>query len=63
MRGLYSVLQRLRAKYPRVPMMLCSGGGGRADYELLRYFTEFRTETSCRVVAAMTLRESCGVKK
>ena len=40
-RGLYSVLQRLRVKYPQVPMMLCSGGGGRADYELLKYFTEF----------------------
>jgi alpha-galactosidase len=40
-RGLYSVLQRLRAKYPTVPMMLCSGGGGRGDYELLKYFTEF----------------------
>lgn len=40
-RGLYRVLQRLRAKYPKVPMMLCSGGGGRADYELLKYFTEF----------------------
>ena len=39
--GLYSVLQRLRAKYPKVPMMLCSGGGARADYELLKYFTEF----------------------
>ena len=40
-RGLYNVLERLRAKYPKVPMMLCSGGGGRADYELLKYFTEF----------------------
>jgi len=40
-KGLYSVLQRLRAKYPKVPMMLCSGGGARADYELLKYFTEF----------------------
>lgn len=40
-RGLYRVLERLRAKYPEVPMMLCSGGGGRADYELLKYFTEF----------------------
>jgi alpha-galactosidase len=40
-KGLYQVLQRIRAKYPKVPMMLCSGGGGRADYEMLKYFTEF----------------------
>jgi alpha-galactosidase len=40
-RGLYKVLERVREKYPEVPMMLCSGGGGRGDYELLKYFTEF----------------------
>lgn len=39
--GLYKVLERIRAKYPKIPMMLCSGGGGRADYEVLKYFTEF----------------------
>ncbi|WP_219223450.1 alpha-galactosidase [Pedobacter antarcticus] len=41
MRGLYQVLERIRAKYPKVPMMLCSGGGGRVDYAALKYFTEF----------------------
>ncbi|MEO8236961.1 MAG: alpha-galactosidase [Flavobacterium sp.] len=40
-KGLYKVLQRIRVKYPKVPMMLCSGGGGRGDYEFLKYFTEF----------------------
>lgn len=40
-RGLYRVLDRIRAKYPDLPMMLCAGGGGRTDYEALRYFTEF----------------------
>ena len=40
-RGLYKVLQRIRNKYPDVPMMLCSGGGGRVDYAALQYFTEF----------------------
>ena len=33
--GLYKVLDRVRAAYPVVPMMLCSGGGGRVDYEAL----------------------------
>ncbi|MFY0256008.1 alpha-galactosidase [Chitinophaga sp. 30R24] len=41
MRGLYKVLESIRAKYPKVPMMLCSGGGGRVDYAALQYFTEF----------------------
>ncbi|CAN5825387.1 alpha-galactosidase [soil metagenome] len=40
-KGLYKVLDRLRAKYPTVPMMLCSGGGGRVDYGALQYFTEY----------------------
>lgn len=40
-KGLYKVLDRLRAKYPKVPMMLCSGGGARVDYGGLKYFTEY----------------------
>lgn len=40
-RGLYALLDRIRAKYPHIPMMLCSGGGGRVDYGAMRYFTEF----------------------
>lgn len=40
-KGLYNVLDRVKAKYPNLPMMLCAGGGGRSDYEALKYFTEF----------------------
>ena len=40
-RSLYRVMERIRAKYPRLPIMLCSGGGGRTDYGALKYFTEF----------------------
>lgn len=40
-KGLYAVLERIREKYPDLPMMLCSGGGGRTDYGALSYFTEF----------------------
>lgn len=39
--GFYAVLKRLREKYPSLPIMLCSGGGGRTDYGALQYFTEF----------------------
>ena len=39
--SLYRVLDRLRQKYPVMPIMLCSGGGGRVDYGALKYFTEF----------------------
>lgn len=40
-RGFYKVMERVRAKYPRLPIMLCAGGGGRTDYKALEYFTEF----------------------
>ncbi|TXH21894.1 MAG: alpha-galactosidase [Chitinophagaceae bacterium] len=40
-KGLEKVLQKIRTKYPKLPMMLCSGGGGRSDYNSLQYFTEF----------------------
>lgn len=39
-RGLYSVWERLRKKYPHLPMMLCAGGGGRVDYGSMKYFNE-----------------------
>ena len=40
-RSFYQVLDRVRAKYPHLPIMLCSAGGGRIDYGALRYFNEF----------------------
>lgn len=40
-RGLYRVLQRIHTAYPDLYMMMCSGGGGRSDFEGLKYFTEF----------------------
>lgn len=40
-RGVYNVMKRVADNYPDIPMMLCSGGGARCDYEALKYFTEF----------------------
>ncbi|WP_028910039.1 alpha-galactosidase [Prevotella sp. AGR2160] len=39
-RGLYKVLDRIHNKYPKLEMMLCSGGGARCDYAALKYFGE-----------------------
>lgn len=40
-KGLMNVLKRVRAKYPDVTIMACSGGGGRIDYGTMPYFDEF----------------------
>ncbi|WP_036879488.1 alpha-galactosidase [Xylanibacter oryzae] len=40
-KGLYNVLQRIQKKYPDLTLMMCSGGGGRCDYEALKYFDEY----------------------
>ncbi|MEO8413127.1 MAG: alpha-galactosidase [Ginsengibacter sp.] len=39
--GLYKVLDQFRKEFPSLEMMLCSGGGGRAEYGALKYFQEF----------------------
>lgn len=39
--GLFTVLKKVRAKYPDVYIMLCSGGGGRIDYGTMPFFDEY----------------------
>ena len=39
--ALYDIMARMAARFPHVTAMLCSGGGGRADYGALRYFHTF----------------------
>ncbi len=39
--GLFSVLKKVRAKFPDVYIMLCSGGGGRIDYGTMPFFDEY----------------------
>ncbi len=42
-KGLIKTLKRIRAKYPKLVMQACAGGGGRVNYGLLPYFNEFWT--------------------
>lgn len=41
--ALRKVLERIRAKYPRLVIQDCASGGGRVNYGLLPYFDEFWT--------------------
>jgi alpha-galactosidase len=40
-RGVYNLFKMVKEKYPDLPMMLCASGGGRCDFEALKYFDEF----------------------
>jgi alpha-galactosidase len=40
-RAFYALCEKAARKYPKIEMMLCSGGGGRVDFAGLRYFHEF----------------------
>lgn len=40
-RALYGLMEKTAKTFPNTELMLCSGGGGRADYDALKYFHEF----------------------
>lgn len=40
-RGLYSVYERIRLKYPHIIIQVCSSGGGRVEYGSLKYHHDF----------------------
>lgn len=54
--GVYSVLKRVKEKYPHLPMMLCASGGGRCDFEALKYFTEFWCSDNTDPVARLYIQ-------
>lgn len=39
--ALYALMEKTAQQFPNTELMLCSGGGGRADYGALKYFHEF----------------------
>ena len=59
-RGLYNILDRVKAKYPNVPMMMCASGGGRCDFQGLEYFTEFWTSDDTDPVERLFIQYGMG---
>lgn len=52
--NLYALMDKTAKTFPDTELMLCSGGGGRADYGALKYFQEFwpsdNTDPTVRVL-------------
>lgn len=52
--ALYALMDKTAKTFPNTELMLCSGGGGRADYGALKYFHEFwpsdNTDPTARVL-------------
>jgi alpha-galactosidase len=52
--ALYALMDKTAKTFPDTELMLCSGGGGRADYGALKYFQEFwpsdNTDPTVRVL-------------
>jgi alpha-galactosidase len=55
-RALYELMDRTAKTFPRTELMLCSGGGGRADYGALKYFHEFWPSDNTDPVRRVTMQ-------
>ncbi len=55
-RALYALMEKTMKTYPETELMLCSGGGGRADYGALRYFHEFWPSDNTDPVRRVTMQ-------
>ncbi len=49
--GFYKVMERIRAKYPKVFIQACASGGGRVEYGALKYFNEFWTSDNTEALS------------
>jgi alpha-galactosidase len=53
---LYALMDKTAKKFPETELMLCSGGGGRADYGALKYFHEFWPSDNTDPVARVPMQ-------
>lgn len=54
--ALYALMDRTARAFPHTELMLCSGGGGRADYGALQYFHEFWPSDNTDPVRRVTMQ-------
>ena len=54
--GLYSVMRRIREKYPHVLVQCCSSGGARVDYGAMKYCNEFWTSDNTDAISRVRIQ-------
>ncbi len=55
--NLYDIMDRLRAKHPKLEIESCSGGGGRADLGMLRRVEEVWTSDNTEAFDRLRIQE------
>jgi alpha-galactosidase len=55
--NLYDILAKLRARYPKLEIESCSGGGGRVDLGILRYTDEVWPSDNTDALDRLTLQD------
>lgn len=59
-RALYSLLEKLRAKHPKVEIESCASGGGRADYGILAHTDRIWTSDSNDALDRLSIQKGCS---
>ncbi|KAK2945429.1 putative Alpha-galactosidase AgaA [Blattamonas nauphoetae] len=54
--GFYSVMERIRAKYPKIQVQACASGGGRVEYGALKYFDEVWTSDNTEALTRVSIQ-------
>lgn len=60
-KGLYSVYERIREKYPDITIQLCSSGGARLDMGALKYHDEFWTSDNTNAMDRVLIQYGTGM--
>jgi len=59
-RGLETVFERVREKYPDLTMQACASGGGRVNYGVLPWFDEFWTSDNTDAYQRLFIQWGCS---
>lgn len=59
--GLYSIYEKIRAKYPDLILQACASGGGRVDFGSLKYHDEFWTSDNTDALRRIYMQYSTNL--